>query len=219
MKFEIQAESRDTFGRSDARRMRRLGRVPAIVYGADRGPEPISLDHNTVLHQMEQEAFYTSILAVKVGSDTQSVVVKEVQRHPAKRYILHMDFQRIVESEELTLHVPIHFLHEETAKGVKLQGGFIEHLMTDIEITCLPKDLPEYIEVDVAALELNDVVHLSEVTLPEGVTSVALMHETDPPLVTVTPPRREEEEAEPAEAVEPGEVPAAEAGDEDEDSD
>lgn len=221
MRFELQAEARDGFRRTGARKLRRVGRIPAIVYGGGRAPEAISLDHDAVLHQMDREAFYTSILSIVVGTESQPVVVKEVQRHPAKPYVLHLDFQRIVENEEITLNVPIHFIGESTAKGVKEQGGVVEHLMTDLEISCLPKDLPEYLEVDVTALELNEVLHLSEIRLPEGVTSVALDHGQDPPVVAINPPRREEEEeeaiVEEAEAEVPaGEVPTTGEADEEE---
>lgn len=213
MRFELQGEARESFRRNASRKLRRDGRVPAIIYGAGKSPQPISLDHDAIVHQMNHEAFYTSILSLVVGADTQPVVVKEVQRHPAKPYVLHLDFQRIVEDEEITLHVPIHFVGEAAAKGVKEQGGVIEHLVTDIEISCLPRHLPEYLEVDVTAMELNDILHLSDIKLPEGVESVALGHEQDPPIVAISPPRREEEEpeAEEGEEVPAGEVPTTEA--------
>jgi large subunit ribosomal protein L25 len=162
----------------------------------------VSLNHMALLREMEQEAFFTSILSLKIGNQTQPAVVKEVQRHPAKPQLLHLDFQRIVEDEEITLHVPIHFVGEAAARGVKEQGGVIEHLLTDVEVTCLPRYLPEYLELDVSAMELNQMLHLSDIPLPEGVTLVALSHQQDHPVVTVSPPRREEEEegAEPAAA-------------------
>lgn len=194
MKFELLAEARDAFGRSASRRLRRQGRIPAIIYGGGKDPSPVTLSHNTVIHDMEREAFYTSILAIKVGKESQSVVIKAVERHPAKPLIMHMDFQRVVEDEEITLNVPIHFIGEEAAKGVKDQGGVVEHMETDVEISCLPRYLPEYLELDVTALELNGLLHLSDLKLPEGVTSVALEHGQDLPVVAINPPRREEEE-------------------------
>lgn len=206
MSFEIQGEPRDGAGRSLSRRLRKTGRVPAVVYGGGQEPRSISLDHNSLVHQMSREAFYTSILSIKLGSETQPVVVKAVQRHPAKPQIMHLDFQRVVEDEEITLNVPIHFLGETVAKGVKEQGGVVEHLQTDVEISCLPRDLPEYLELDVTNLELNHIYHLSDIKLPEGVSSVALRHGQDLPVVAINPPRREEEEAP---AVEAGAVPAA----------
>jgi large subunit ribosomal protein L25 len=206
--FEIQAEARQGRGRSDGRKLRRLGRVPAIVYGGGQEPSAISLDHNSLIHQMEREAFYTSILSIKLGAESQSVVVKDVQRHPARTQIMHMDFQRVVEDEEITLHVPIHFIGEAAAKGVKEQGGVIEHILTDVEISCLPRHLPEYLELDVSNLELNHIYHLSDIKLPEGVTSIALEHGQDQAVVAINPPRREEEEV-PAEAVAASAVPTA----------
>jgi large subunit ribosomal protein L25 len=176
--------------------------VPAVIYGGGQEPLSVSLNHMALLREMEQEAFFTSILSLKIGNQTQPAVVKEVQRHPAKPQLLHLDFQRIVEDEEITLHVPIHFVGEAAARGVKEQGGVIEHLLTDVEVTCLPRYLPEYLELDVSAMELNQMLHLSDIPLPEGVTLVALSHQQDHPVVTVSPPRREEEEegAEPAAA-------------------
>lgn len=205
MKFELQAEARAAFGRSASRRLRRQGRIPAIIYGGGKDPSPVTLSHNTVIHDMEHEAFYTSILAIKVGKDSQSVVIKAVERHPAKPLIMHMDFQRVVEDEEITLNVPIHFIGEEAAKGVKEQGGVVEHMETDVEISCLPRYLPEYLELDVTSLELNGLFHLSDIKLPEGVTSVALEHGQDLPVVAINPPRREEEET----TEEGAEVPAS----------
>ncbi|HEY7672726.1 MAG TPA: 50S ribosomal protein L25/general stress protein Ctc [Gammaproteobacteria bacterium] len=200
MKFEISGEPRTVGNRGSSRRLRRTGRVPAIVYGGGKAPRAISIDHNSLAHQMVHEAFYTSILSVKVGEEAQSVVVKDVQRHPARPLIMHLDFQRIVEDQEITLRVPIHFLGEEVAKGVKEQGGVVEHIETDVEISCLPRYLPEYLELDVTNLELNQMYHLADIKLPEGVTSIALKHGQNLPVVAVNLPREEEIEA-PVEAV------------------
>lgn len=194
MNFELQAEARDGTGRAENRRLRRLGKVPAVVYGGGKGPLSITLAHNELLREMKQASFYTSVLNVKVGGDSHAVVVKEVQRHPAKPLILHMDLQRIVEDEELTLNVPLHFIGEENAKGVKEQGGSVEHLATDVEVRCLPRDLPDSIDVDISHLELNDILHMSDLTLPAGVKLVALEHNQDLPVVTINPPRHEEAE-------------------------
>jgi large subunit ribosomal protein L25 len=212
--FEIQGEARQGTGRAANRLLRDSGRVPAIVYGGGKDPQSVSLDQNSLFHQMEQESFYTSILALKVGADVHSVVVKDVQRHPARLYVVHLDFQRIVDDEELTLHVPLHFLNEATATGVKEQGGQIEHTMTDIEISCLPKDLPEFVEVDLAKLELNEIFHLSDVQLPAGVTSVALAHGQDLPVASIHPPRQQEVD-EPTEQAEESAEPKAAEADED----
>jgi large subunit ribosomal protein L25 len=207
--FELSVEPRATLGRTGSRRLRKTGKVPAIVYGGGEAPESMVLDHNTLSHQMNREAFFTSILTLKIGAKSQQVVVKDVQRHPVKPLIMHLDFQRIREDEEITLTVPVHFLNEANAKGVKEQGGVVDHLLSEVEVECLPRYLPEYLEIDVTALELNQIYHLSDIKLPEGVSLVALKHGHDEPLVAVNPPREEEVDA-PVEAAEvpAGEVPA-----------
>src|SRR5690606_39004415 len=160
-------EPRASVGRTDARRLRRAGKVPAVLYGGGEAPDSVVLDHNSLSHQMAREAFYTSILTVKYGSKTQQVVVKDVQRHPARPIIMHLDFLRIREDQEITLNVPVHVLNAATAKGVKEQGGVVEHLVSDVEVRCLPRYLPEYLELDIADLELNQIYHLSNIKLPE----------------------------------------------------
>lgn len=192
--FELEFESRDLQGTANSRRLRGTGMVPAVLYGAGRDPRAIALNQNTLMHQMEREAFYTSIISLKEGEKTQPVIVKDVQRHPIKRLVLHIDFQRILEDEEITLNVPIHFLGTEDAVGVKQQGGEVAQLMTEIEVSCLPRHLPEFIELDISNLELNQLLHLSDVTAPEGVTFTELTHDRDPAVVSINPPRREEEE-------------------------
>jgi large subunit ribosomal protein L25 len=207
--FELNVEPRAQIGRTGTRRLRKAGKVPAILYGGGEAPESMLLDHNSLAHQMSREAFFTSILTLKIGAKTQQVVVKDVQRHPVKPQIMHLDFQRIREDEEITLSVPIHFLNEANAKGVKDQGGVVDHLLTEVEVECLPRYLPEYLEIDVTALELNQIYHLSDIKLPEGVSLVALKHGQDQPVVAVNVPREEEVEV-PVEAAEvaAGEVPA-----------
>jgi len=207
---ELQCTARDSFGRSNSRRLRRQGQVPAIVYGGGTEPAAISLDQNHLRHEMAREAFYTSILSIKVGNDSQQVVVKAVHRHPFKPLVLHLDFQRVLEDREITLNVPIHFIGEEDAVGVRDQGGVVERLQTDVEISCLPKYLPEFLELDVSSLELNQLMHLSDIKLPEGVTSVALSHDLDNPVVAVNPPRREEIDEVPEEELAEGELPEGE---------
>ncbi|HEX6998318.1 MAG TPA: 50S ribosomal protein L25/general stress protein Ctc [Gammaproteobacteria bacterium] len=208
--FELTGEPRPVRGRAVNRRLRREGKVPAVMYGGGKEPLPLALDHSLLLRQMGREAFYTSIITINLNGEAQQVVVKDVQRHPVKPVVLHMDFQRVVEDEEITLYVPIHFLGEAVAKGVKEQGGEIQHLMTEAEVICLPRYLPEYLELDVSQMELNDILHLSDIPLPEGVALVALRHGQDHPVVAINPPRREEEEA-PGAEVPAGEVPAAQA--------
>jgi large subunit ribosomal protein L25 len=206
--FELAGEPRAQLGRTDARRLRKAGKVPAVMYGGGEAPESLVLDHNALRNQMSREAFYTSILTLKIGAKSQQVVVKAVERHPARPVIMHMDFQRVREDVEITLNVPVHFLNEASAKGVKEQGGVVNHLLTDVEVRCLPRYLPEYLEIDVTPLELNQIYHLSDIKLPEGVTLVALAHGDDQPLVSINPPREEEVEI-PVEVATPaGEVPA-----------
>lgn len=206
--FELAGEPRAQLGRTDSRRLRKAGKVPAIMYGGGEAPEAVVLDHNTLRHQMGREAFFTSILTLKVGAKTQQVVVKSVERHPVRPQIMHLDFQRVREDVEITLSVRIHFTGEAEAKGVKDQGGVVDHLMTDVEIRCLPRNLPEYLTLDVTNLELNQLYHLSDIKVPEGVTLVALAGGHDHPVVAVNPPRAEEIDI-PVETETPaGEVPA-----------
>jgi large subunit ribosomal protein L25 len=206
--FELAGEPRAQLGRTDSRRLRKAGKVPAIMYGGGEAPEALVLDHNALRNQMSREAFYTSILTLKIGPKAQQVVVKGVERHPARPQIMHLDFQRVREDVEITLSVPIHFLGEAESKGVKDQGGVVDHLMTDVEVRCLPRYLPEFLELDVTNLELNQIYHLSDIKAPEGVTLVALAGGHDHPVVAVNPPRAEEIDV-PVEAATPaGEVPA-----------
>ena len=206
--FELAGEPRAQLGRTDSRRLRKAGKVPAIMYGGGEPPEAVVLDHNTLKHQMSREAFFTSILTLKVGAKAQQVVVKGVERHPVKPQIMHLDLQRVREDVEITLSVRIHFTGEAESKGVKDQGGVVDHLMTDVEIRCLPRHLPEYLTLDVSHLELNQLLHLSDIKLPEGVTLVALAGGHDHPVVAVNPPRAEEIDI-PVETETPaGEVPA-----------
>ena len=206
--FELAGEPRAQLGRTDSRRLRKAGKVPAIMYGGGEAPEALVLDHNALKNQMSKEAFYTSILTLKIGPKAQQVVVKGVERHPARPQIMHLDFQRVREDVEITLDVPIHFTGELEAKGVKDQGGVVDHLMTDVEVRCLPRFLPEFLTVDVTALELNQMYRLSDIKLPEGVTLVALAGGHDYPVVAINLPRAEEIDV-PAETATPaGEVPA-----------
>ena len=192
--FELEVEAREKLGKGENRRLRRRGKTPAILYGGGQAPRAIMLEHARLQQQMENQAFYTSILTLKLNGASQAVVIKDVQRHPAKRQVLHMDFQRILEDEKITLNVPIHFIGEELAFGVREQGGEITRLVTDVELSCLPKDLPEFLELDVSAMELNQLLHLSDVVVPEGVELTALAHDQDPAVISINPPRREEED-------------------------
>ena len=168
-KFDLIADYREDNGKGASRRLRREGKVPAIIYGAGRPPRSLSFDHNKVLRQLQNESFYSSILNIKVGDKSQAAVVKDIQRHPAKPIVMHIDFQRIVEDEVIKMNVPIHYVGGDVAPGVKAGGGSVSQLRTDVEIQCLPKDLPEYFEVDISGMELDEMLHLSDIKLPEGV--------------------------------------------------
>lgn len=172
--FDLIAEFREDQGKGASRRLRHKGKVPAIIYGAGRPPRLLMFDQNKVIKRLEIESFYSSILNIKVGDKSQSAILKDLQRHPAKHIIMHMDFQRIVEDEEIRMNVPLHFLGEEVAPGVK-EGGSISKLINDVEISCLPKNLPEFLEVDVSKLELDEMLHLSDIKLPEGVEIIGLI--------------------------------------------
>ena len=225
--FDLIAEFRDDKGKGASRRLRREGKVPAILYGGGRPPRNLAFDHNKVLRQLENESFYSSVLNVKVGDQEQAVILKDLQRHPARRQILHMDLQRVREDEEIRMNVPIHFLNEDVAVGVKQGGGKVSHLMTDVEVVCLPRFLPEYLEIDVADLELDEMRYISDIPLPEGVTIPALAQgeEANQPIVSIHIIKEVviEEEEEGLEAAAPGEVPVAgeeaeEEGESDEES-
>jgi large subunit ribosomal protein L25 len=167
--FNLIAELREDQGKGASRRLRRKGKVPAIIYGAGRPPRSLSFDQNKVLKQLENESFYSSVLSIKVNDKSQAAILKDLQRHPAKNLIMHMDFQRIVEDEEIKMNVPLHFMGEDVAPGVKDGGGKVAHLINDVEVSCLPKNLPEYLEVDIAELELDAMLYLSDIKLPDGV--------------------------------------------------
>jgi len=186
-KFDLIAENREDMGKGASRRLRRKGLVPAIIYGAGRPPRALAFDHNKVVKQLENESFYSSVLNVKVGDKSQAAIVKDLQRHPAKRQIMHIDLQRIVEDEVIRMNVPIHLLNKDDAVGVKEGGGKVSHLITDIEVVCLPRDLPEYLDVDVAELELDELLYISDIPLPEGVEIPALAQgpEANRPIVSI----------------------------------
>ena len=168
-KFDLIAELREDNGKGASRRLRRQGKVPAIIYGAGRPPRALSFDHNKVLRELQNESFYSSVLNIKVRDKSQAAIVKDIQRHPAKPIIMHIDLQRIVEDEVIKMNIPIHYMGGDVAPGVKTGGGSVSQLRTDVEIQCLPRDLPEYFEVDISELELDEMLHLSDIKLPEGV--------------------------------------------------
>ncbi len=184
--FEIIAEPREDMGKGASRRLRREGKVPGVVYGANKGAASIMVNQNEISHHLENEAFYSHILTLQVGKAKEKVVLKDLQRHPYKPVILHLDLLRVDENEKLTMRVPLHFINEDKCIGVKQDGGVISHVMTDLEISCLPKDLPEYIEVDLANVNVGEGIHLSDLELPEGSEIAALLHGGDAARIVAT---------------------------------
>jgi large subunit ribosomal protein L25 len=209
--FELDAEFRETQGKGASRRLRHEGKVPAILYGGHSDARRLSLSHQKLLIMLENERFYSTILSLKVGEEKQAAILKDVQRHPFKNAILHIDFQRVEDNEKIRLSVPLHFKGEAIAPGVKTQGGLVSHIRTELEVSCLPKDLPEFIEVDLSGLSLNESIHLSQLKVPEGVQLVELAKE-DAAVVTIYSPRAEEPEAAVAATAEGAAAPAAAAG-------
>ena len=173
--FELQAERREGKGTGAARRMRKVGKVPAVVYGGDVAPMDIALPDNVVNKSLESEAFYSHVLSLEVDGKKQDVLLKDVHRHPNGIHILHLDFQRVGANTKIKKQVPIHFIGEDVAPGVK-QGGQLTHSMNNLEIVCLVKDLPEFVEADLSSLELGESFHVSDIKLPEGVQSADLLH-------------------------------------------
>ena len=227
--FDLIADYREDQGKGASRRLRLEGKVPAIIYGAGRPPRALTFDHSKVVRQLENESFYSSILNIKVGEKSQAAILKAVQRHPSKRQILHLDLQRIVEDKQIKMNVPIHYVSEDVAVGVKEDGGTVTKMVTDVEVTCLPKDLPEYLDVDISQLELNEMLYLTDIKVPDGVEIVALAHVEEEqqaqPIVSIhiikeeiieeEVPEEEELEAIEGEEGEEGEAPAEGAAAED----
>ena len=190
--FELDAQPRELTGTSASRRLRKTGFIPAIIYGAHKDPQQLTIKHSELVRHLEEEAFYSHILDIKIeGQGVEKAVLKDVQRHPSKPFVLHIDLQRVSADEKLHMNIPLHFINEENCVGVKQGGGKIQHQLNEVEITCLPKDLPEYIEVDMQGVDLNQVIHLSDLKCPEGVELVELSHGTehDQPVVSVHAPR------------------------------
>jgi large subunit ribosomal protein L25 len=205
--FALDAQVRTDAGKGASRRLRREGLVPAIIYGGKKEPQNISLEFKELIKHLEHEAFYSHIITINVDGKKEDAILKDLQRHPAKAQIFHADFLRVSKDQKFTTNVPLHFINEDTCKGVKLQGGVISHSMTQLEITCLPADLPEFIEVDLAEVELGQIVHISDLTLPKGVESVALAHghDHDLPVAAINKPKGSSADDEDASDAEGGE--------------
>ena len=191
--FELVAEFRETQGKGASRRLRHDGKVPAILYGGHLGARTLTLSHQKLLILLDNERFYSTILNLKVGDQTQAAILKDVQRHPFKNAIVHVDFQRVEENEKIRIKIPLHFTGATVSPGVKSQGGIVSHMRNDVEVSCLPKDLPEFVEVDISGLSLNESVHLSQLKVPQGVVLVELAKE-DAAVVAIHSPRAEEPE-------------------------
>ena len=205
--FDVKAEARPDAGKGASRRLRKTGKVPGVLYGGAEPPSNIMLDHAELVHHLEHESFYSHILKLHIGGAEQPAILKDLQRHPAKRQVVHADFQRVVAGTRLRMTVPLHFQGQGVAPGSKL-GGVATHIENNIDIVCLPEHLPEYIEVDVSELGIDDVVHMSDLKLPEGVELVELVAGRDLPVFSFSRPRKEEEEEKPQiapiEGAEPG---------------
>jgi large subunit ribosomal protein L25 len=200
-KYEITAEARDDKGTSASRRLRRAGKIPAIIYGADKIPASLLLDHNSFYRNLKDERFHTSILTVNIGAEKQQAILRDVQMHPYQPLVMHVDLQRISASEKIHMRVPLHFINESSSPGVKVDGGIVNHLMMEVDVTCLPADLPEFLTVDMLEMKLHQSVHLSQIPIPTGVTITQLAHGgADHAVATVLPVQlvAEVEEAAPA---------------------
>ena len=210
MAHEIKVERREAAGKGASRRLRHTDKVPAIVYGGGLDPVTIQLSHNEVWLAQQNEWFYSSILNLSLNGDVQQVLLRDMQRHPARARVLHLDFQRVMANEAIRVSVPLHFLNQATSPAGKTSGVIIMHELTELEVSCLPANLPENIEVDLAELKEGDVIHLSGLKLPKGIEIPALKLGPDYDVAVVVA-RQLKAEAEPEEAAPAAEVPAAKA--------
>jgi large subunit ribosomal protein L25 len=208
MKIAIKAEPRKLQGTGASRRLRRTEKVPGILYGGGKDALPIELDHKDLLLKLRQEAFHASVLDMDVGGEKAQVLLRDYQMHPVKPRVLHVDFQRVAADKKIHMKVPLHFVNQENSPGVKLAGGLVQHVMNELEVRCLPKDLPEYITVDLGSLQAGHSLHLSSVQLPAGVEAVVPKGE-DPTVATVVIPRVISAEEEAAEAAAASAAPSA----------
>lgn len=185
--FKLNAKVREVAGKGASRRLRRLANeVPGIIYGDDKAPQNISINQFELVRHLENEAFYSHVISLSVDGKAENVILKDLQRHPSKVQLLHADFLRVSKTKKITVSVPLHFINEDTCKGVKLGGGSIAHNMTQLEVSCLASNLPEFIEVDLADVDVGQILHISDLKLPKGVESVALSHGADHDLPVVS---------------------------------
>lgn len=202
--MKVVAFLRTEQGSGASRRLRTAGQTPGIIYGGTEAPVAISLDHNALYHALKKETFHSSILDLEIDGKVQQVLLRDFQVHAYKQLVMHADFQRVNSSEMIHVKVPLHFVNAEISPAVKLSAGIISHVMTELDVNCLPKDLPEFIEVDLADMEIGTSIHLSSLTLPEGVT--AIVHGDDPTIaISSIPAGKVEAAGEAAEGAEPAE--------------
>jgi large subunit ribosomal protein L25 len=212
VKIEIKAVNRTVEGKGASRRLRRAGRVPGILYGATESAQPIELDHNELFYKLKLEAFHASILDMSLDGKKLQVLLRDTQWHPFKQQVAHVDFQRIAPDQKIHMKVPLHFKNAETSPGVKTAGGVVNHVMNEVDIVCLPADLPEFIEVDLANLQAGHSIHVSEVTLPQGVALTNRVKMDDPPVATIIIPKVVVEEEAVAAAPSAADVPTTAQG-------
>ena len=191
--YKLDAEMREDLGKGASRRLRREHKIPAVLYGAGRPAWSLTLKENQLMRNLQEEAFYAAIIDLSLEGKTQKVFLRDLQRHPAKPFVLHVDLQRVRDDVEMTVVLPLHYINEDVAKGVKMGGGQVIRNAVDIEVSCLPGNLPEYIEVDLADLDVGDSLHLSSIKLPEGVVSTQLSYgeDHDQPIVSIVAPKAE----------------------------
>jgi large subunit ribosomal protein L25 len=222
MSIELNAELRDVKGKGASRRLRHAHKVPAIIYGAGKEPQNIMLEQKAVQYVLPNEAFYSQVLSLNVVGKKEDVLLRDIQHHPHKIDIMHMDFMRVDAKKVVHVHVPLHFIGEELSPGIKTEGGAVSHVVMEIEVECLPKDIPSFIEVDLSGMHLGDIVHLSEIKLPPGVESLTLKHGADHDTAVANIHQRKvdkDEETEAAAAEEASGVAAAAAEEKDKDKD
>ena len=201
--FDVDAQTREDAGKGASRRLRRTGMVPGVLYGGDKDPQLIAVNHNELTQHLENEAFYSHVLDLNLAGNSEKVVLKDLQRHPAKPFLTHVDFQRISEAVKIRMHVPLHFINEDVCPGIK-KGGIVTRNINEAEVICLPKDLPEFITIDMSHVDMGQSVHLGEMILPAG---VELSHTLDlnAPVVSIHGARGMEEEVEEGEELIEGE--------------
>jgi len=209
MKIALKAATRGVQGTGASRRLRRADKVPGIVYGAGKEATVIEIDHNDIYHKLRLEAFHASILDLELDGKSEQVLLRDVQMHAWKQIVLHIDFQRIDANKKIHMKVPLHFINADVAPGVKQSGGIVSHVLNELDISCLPKDLPEFIEVDLKDLAAGTTIHISNLNMPKGVESVALHRKEDKSVATIIIPRAVASEEAATAAVAAGDVPAS----------